>query len=107
VNLDGVCVKSFTKGLEFLSPSEKQLANKLLLENVIWGEFIVKKEPEEDSQSTVLLHSKRNRLYLCLLIQMNHILPLLSSLMTLMSLVSQPHLTWMTGCKILGAWGRV
>ena len=46
----------FTKGLEFLSPSEKELANKLLLENaqnVSLGEFIVKKEPEGDSQSTV------------------------------------------------------
>ena len=45
----------FTKRLEFLSPSEKELANKLLLENaqnVSLGEFIVKKEPEGDSQST-------------------------------------------------------
>jgi len=52
-----VCVLNpFTKGLEFLSPSEKELANKLLLENaqnVSLGESVVEKEPEEDSQSTV------------------------------------------------------
>jgi len=103
----------FTKGLEFLSPSEKELANKLRLENaqnVSLGECIVKNQKRT---VRVPLHSKRNPLYLCLLIQINQMPPLLSSLTTLMSLVSQPHLrkhhqlTWMTGCKILCAWGRV
>ena len=78
----------FTKGLEFLSPFEKELANKLLLENaqnVSLGEFIVKKEPEEDSQGTVT--QQKEPLYPCLLIQINQMPPLLSSLTTLMSLV--------------------
>ena len=55
-NLMACVLNPFTKGLEFLSPSEKELANKLLLENaqnVSLGEFIVKKEPEGDSQSTI------------------------------------------------------
>ena len=56
----------FTKGLKFLSPSEKELGNKLLLENaqnVSLGKFIVKK----GTPST-----------LCLLIQINQMPPLSS-----------------------------